>query len=110
MQEYDTELLLDIAVLEHRLGRNVDVADSASTDEPAVITGYGNNEEEIQEAIDSVEIQEVTEVGHQADSYRFTSISISKRVHKFFPGMGWFSGSIYGIRHDKNSNIYEIFI
>ena len=33
VQGYETELQLDIAVLEFRLGRNVDVAASTSTDE-----------------------------------------------------------------------------
>ena len=38
MQEYDAELLLNISVLEHHLGRNVDDAASTSTYEPEAIT------------------------------------------------------------------------
>ena len=45
VQEYDTEIPLAIDVLERRLGRNVDVADSNSTDEPAVTTEDVNDEE-----------------------------------------------------------------
>ena len=58
------------------------------------ITEYGNVEEEIQKASDSVEIQEVMEVGHQTCSSRSISPTISKQVRKFFPGMGWFTGEI----------------
>ena len=47
VQEYDTELPLSIAVLECRLGLNVDVVASTSTDESEVITEYGDDEEEI---------------------------------------------------------------
>ena len=47
-------------------------AASTSTDEPAVITEDENNKEEIQEAIDSVEIQEVAEVVHLTNSYGST--------------------------------------
>ena len=59
VQEYDTDLPLDVAVLERRLGQNVDVAASTITEETAVITEYGNDKEELQEARYSVEIQEV---------------------------------------------------
>ena len=41
MQEYDAELPLDIAVLEHHLGPNVYVSTSTSMYEPAVITEDG---------------------------------------------------------------------
>ena len=88
VQEYDTELPLDILVLEHRLGCNIYVASSTIIDEPTVITEDGNNEEEIQESINSVEIQEVVEVGHHTDSSRSTSSTTSERVRKFFLGMG----------------------
>ena len=54
--------------LERRLGRNVYVADIISTEDPAVIAEDGYDKEEIQEAIDCVEIQEVVEVGHQTNS------------------------------------------
>ena len=43
VQEYDTELPLDIAVLERRLGRNV--AASTSMDDPAVITEDVNDKD-----------------------------------------------------------------
>ena len=97
-----------IDVLEHRLGRNVYVATSNSTDEPAVITEDGNDEEEIQEASDSVIIQGVVEVGHHTDSYGSKSPTIPGQVCKFFPGMGCFGGNIDGIRKDNDDNIYEI--
>ena len=57
VQEYDTDLPLYIAILGRRLGRNLDVSASTSTDEPAVITEDGNEKEEIQESSYSVEIQ-----------------------------------------------------
>ena len=38
VQEYDTELSLDISVLERRLGQDVDFAASTSTDETEFIT------------------------------------------------------------------------
>ena len=41
VQEYDAELLLNIAFLDHHLGHNVDGAASTSTYEPAVITEDG---------------------------------------------------------------------
>ena len=41
MQEYDKELTLSIIVLEIRLGHNVDIAASTSTDDPEVITEDG---------------------------------------------------------------------
>ena len=59
VQEYETDLPLDISVLEPRLGRNVYVAASTSTYEPAVIPEDGDDEEEIQEVSNSVGIQEV---------------------------------------------------
>ena len=59
VQEYNTELPLDISVLERRLVLNVDFAASTSTDEPEVITEDGNYKEEIQEARESVEIHEI---------------------------------------------------
>ena len=108
VKEYDTELPLAVSVLERRLGCNVDVAASTSTDEKEVITEYRNDEEEIQEAIDSVEIQEVMEVGQQTGSSRSTSPTISEQVRKFFPGTGWLSGKIYGSRQDNDGNLYEI--
>ena len=43
IQGYDSELPLDIAVLENRLGHNVDVASSTNTYEPAVITEDGDD-------------------------------------------------------------------
>ena len=48
------------------------------------------------------------EVGHQTNSSGSTSPTISKRVRKLFPGMGWFGGDIDGIRQDNDGNIYEI--
>ena len=87
VQEYDTELPLDIAVLKHRLGHNVDVSASTGTDDPAVMTDSVYEEEKIQESINYVEIQEVVEVGHQTDSSRSTSSTISKQVRKSLPGM-----------------------
>ena len=59
VQEYDIELPLDIAVLELRLEKNVDVAASTSTDETEFITEDVDDKEEIQEASNSFEIQEV---------------------------------------------------
>ena len=41
LQEYGIELPLDIAFLERRLERNVDVSTSNSTDKPEVITEDG---------------------------------------------------------------------
>ena len=38
VQEYDTEIPLDVAVLERHLGRNVYVDFSTSIDDPTVIT------------------------------------------------------------------------
>ena len=90
------------------MGRNVDVAASTSTDDPVVITEDGNDEEEIQYARDSVEIQEVVEIGHQSDNSGSTSLTISERVRKFFPGMRWFGGNIDVIRKDDDGNIYVI--
>ena len=107
-QEYEKELPLYISVLDRRLGRNVDVSASNGTDEPDIISEDRNYEEEIQEASDSVEIQEVVEVFHQSDSYRSTSPTISKQVRKLFPGMGWFSDKIDDIRQEDNGNTYEI--
>ena len=66
---------MGVSVLERRLGRNLDVAASTSTDEPMVITNDGYYKEEIQETIKYVEIQEV---GHQTDSSRSTSPTISE--------------------------------
>ena len=57
VQEYDTEIPLNVAVLERHLGRNVYVAASTSTDDPEVITEDGNDEEEIQETGEYVEIK-----------------------------------------------------
>ena len=108
VQEYDTELPLAIYVLERRLGRNVDVPASTSTDDPELITEDGDEEEEIQEASDSVEIQEVVEVDHQTNISGSTPPSISEQVRRLFPGMGWFSGNTDGIRQDDDVNIYEI--
>ena len=68
VQELYTELPLAVAVLELRLGRNVDVASSTSKDDPVVITEDVDDEEETQESSNSVEIKEVVEVGHQTDS------------------------------------------
>ena len=48
------------------------------------------------------------EVGHQTGSSGSISSTVSERVRKLFPGMGWFGGNIYGIRQDNNGNIYEI--
>ena len=48
------------------------------------------------------------EIGHHTNSSGSISPTISKQVRKFFPGMGWFGGNIYGIRQDNNENIYEI--
>ena len=45
VQDYDTELPLAIAVLEHHLVRNVYVAASTSTEEPEIITEDGDDEE-----------------------------------------------------------------
>ena len=108
VKQYDTELPLDISVLELLLVRNVDVATSTSTYEIEVIADDGNEEEEIQEARDSVEIQEVVEVGHQTDISGSTLPTISERVCKLFPSMGQFEGNIDGIRQDDNGNIYDI--
>ena len=47
VQGHDTEIPLDIAVLEHLLRCNVDAAASTSEDEPAVITEDGDDEEKI---------------------------------------------------------------
>ena len=105
---YDTELPLNIYVLERRLGLNVDFAASTSTDEPSVITEDGNDKEEIQEAIDSVEIQEFAEFGNQTDSSGSISPTIPKLVRKLFPSMGWFGGNIDGIRQDDDGNIYDV--
>ena len=58
VQDYDTDLPLGISVLERCLGRNVYVAASTSTYEPAVITEDGDDEEEIQELRNSVRIHE----------------------------------------------------
>ena len=66
---------MGVSVLERRLGRNLDVAASTSTDEPMVITNDGYYKEEIQETRKYVEIQEV---GHQTDSSRSTSPTISE--------------------------------
>ena len=77
-------------------------------DEPAFITEDVNDKEEIQEASNSVKMQDFVEVFRQNDSSRYTSPTISKRFCKFFPGMGWFGGNIGGIRQDKDGNIYEI--
>ena len=108
VKEYYTELPLVIAVLERRLGFNVDVVASTIIDDPEVVTEDGDDEEEIQEARNLVEIQEVVEVGQQTNISGSTSPTISERVRKFFPGMGWFAGNIYGIRQDDYGNIYEI--
>ena len=62
------------------MGQNVDVVASTSTDEPAVITEDGNCKEEIQEASDSVEINELVEVGHQTNSSGSTSPNTPRRV------------------------------
>ena len=77
VQDYDTDLPLGISVLERRLGRNVYVAASTSTYEPAVITEDGDDEEEIQEVSNSVGIQEVVGVGQPTDSSGSTSPTIS---------------------------------
>ena len=108
VQEYETYLPLDIAVLERRLRRHVDVSASTSTYEPAVITKDRDSEEEIQEARDYFEIQEDMEVGHQTNISGSTSPTISERVRKLFPGIGWFAGNIYGIKQKNDDNIYEI--
>ena len=108
MQEYDTEPPLAIAILERCLRRNVYVAASTSMDEPAVITEDGYDKEEIQESSDSVEIQKVVEIGHQTNSSESTLPTISERVRKFFPGMGWFGGNIDRIKQDDDVNIYDI--
>ena len=47
VQEYETDLPLDISVLELRLVRNVDVAASTITDEQSVITEDGDDEDKI---------------------------------------------------------------
>ena len=60
------------------------------------------------EASDSVEIQEVVQVGHQTDSSGSTSPTISEQVSKFFPIKGCLSGNIDGIRQDDNGNIYKV--
>ena len=44
VQDYDTELLFTIFILEHCLGRNVDVDDRTSMDEPEFISEDGGNE------------------------------------------------------------------
>ena len=88
--------------------RNVDFVASNCMDEQAVITEDGNHKEEIQEASKSVKIQEVVEVGQKTDISGYTSSTISARVHKFFPGMGWFAGNIGGIRQDNDRNIDDI--
>ena len=108
VQEYDTELTLDIAVLKRHLGYNVDVDTSTSTDDPVVITEDEYEEEAIQEARNSVEIKEFVKVGQQTDSSGSTSPTISDHVCKLFPGMGWFAGNIDGTRLEDNENIYEI--
>ena len=108
VQGYDTELPLAIAVLEHYLGRNISVAAITSTDEPVVITEGGYDKEEIQEASKSVEIKDIVEVGHQTDSSGSTSPTITERIRKFFPGMGWFGGDIDGIRQDGDGSVYDI--
>ena len=59
VQEYDTELPLLIAVLGRHLVCIVDVAPSTIMDEPTVINEDGDDKEEIQEAINYVEMQEV---------------------------------------------------
>ena len=48
------------------------------------------------------------EVGHHTYGSRSKSPTISKRVNKFFPGMGCFAGNIDGTRQDDNGNTYEI--
>ena len=48
---------MNIAVLEHHLGLNIDFATSNSKYEPEVITEDGYDEDELKEAINSVEIQ-----------------------------------------------------
>ena len=68
---------MGISVLDRRLGRNVYVAASTSTSEPAVITEDGDDEEEIQEVSNSVGIQEVVGVGQPTDSSGSTSPTIS---------------------------------
>ena len=47
------------------------------------------------------------EVFHQTDSSVSTSPTISERVCKLFPVMGYFAGNIDGIRQDNDDNIYE---
>ena len=108
VQEYDTDLPWAISVLERRFGRNVDVSASTSTDDPLTITEDRNDEEYIQETSDNVEIQEVVEVGHQNNIFGSTLTTISKRVRKFFPGIGCFGVNIDRIRQDNDGNIYEI--
>ena len=108
VHEYDTELPLDISVLERCLGINIDIAASTSTDEPAVITEDDDDKEEIQEARNSIEIHENVEFGHQTNSSGSTSPTITEQFRKLFPGMGWFAGNIYGIRQDGYGNIYDI--
>ena len=83
VQDYDTELPFTISVLGRRLVRNVYGDASTSTDEPAVIMEDGEDKEEIEEASDFVEIKEVVEVGHQTDSFGYTSPTISERLHFF---------------------------
>ena len=108
VQEYDTDLHLAIYILERRLVRNVDVAASTSTYELEVISEDGNDEEKIQKTSNSVELKEVMDIGHLTDSSGSTLPTISERVCKIFPGMGWFGGNIDGIRQDDNGNIYDI--
>ena len=108
VQEYDAELLLNISVLEHHLGRNVDDAASTSTYYPQVITQDGYDDDELQEARKSVEMQDVLEVGHQTDRYVSTSPTISEWVRKFLHVMEWFAGNIDGIIQDKDGNIYDV--
>ena len=59
VQEYDKQLPLLIAVLGRHLVCIVDVAPSTIMDEPTVINEDGDYKEEIQEAINYVEMQEV---------------------------------------------------
>ena len=47
VQDYETDLPLDISVLELRLVRNIDVAASTITDEQLVITEDGDDEDKI---------------------------------------------------------------
>ena len=48
------------------------------------------------------------EVVRQTDSSWSTSSTVSERVRKSIPGMGWFGGNIDGIRQDNSGNIYDI--